>query len=200
MTTRGRGGDGVVSCDKSRYERPGEVRNKFEGFLSSLLMPDGSFTKTFGELEEQVRSNRPFWHQEPEGLPDDLRHLLGNYSNEAPRAPDPEAPDDNHCIGRVLEVPNTSAASDDVTYAVLRLAPEEIAGAMAWTIKSWDFKGFQGGEAYPPQLLCWISKAMAGLIHEDWRPFNVPVTFIRLISGAVIEYIMQHWQDSLHPA
>lgn len=103
-------------------------------------MPDGNYTRTIVELEGQVKSNRPFWQKEPGGIPDDLRCLLGKYEGEAPRAPNLKAPRQEHCVGRGLRAPDTNAGADDVTYAALRLAPEEVAGAMAWTIKSWEYR------------------------------------------------------------
>ena len=204
------------NCRRSRtgianaaFNRLKDKEGKFDGQLCSLYVreyaPDGPHTnrttKTICELESTIRANRPHLEEglnsaPPRELSDDQQRFIEWYRRNAPPVVDLDRPEDDVFVERIAYSNDSGVGTDKVPNAFYRIDPILFAVILAWEVEYRECNNIDTDEVMN-QLLTWIPKALAGLNDDNWRPLCVPTTWLRLLTGGVVDHLTLKWPNAL---
>ena len=166
--------------------------------LTHLIRTDGTHAVTAPEVEEEVRSTRPFWLLPPPPLCPQLLAVLPEYTTLSTSMEHVALPAASEFIQVVRNSGDSATGTDGVPYGAYRLIDVHTSHLLASFLSALFVCPTQVSSPNP--LLVWIPKADAGPRADNWRPLGMPSTFHRMLAAGVYFHIVRSLPGLLHPS
>ena len=118
---------------------------------------------------------------------DDISDFITRYSHYATSLQELELPSEDMFEAIIHNTGNGAAGTDGIPYSIYRLAPKEISKLLRRFLVQIMLNPHL--IRTPNPLLVWIPKAEAGPYSDNWRPLELPTTFLRLLAGGIYYHI-----------